>query len=202
MRHQTSLRNTCLALAGCLAIGVAVLTAPVPVWGQAAGMGGIGSSQTITARAKVQAIDLATREVTLVGPQGNAFAVHAGDAVHNLDKVKVGDSVVATYYASIVLVLSPPGTQVPDSQVNAAAARAAKGQVPAGAVSTKLIVTGTVVGVDLADHTISLVDPSGGMVHTFNVTDPRRQAALKRVKVGDSLTAIGTEAFAVALEPV
>ena len=31
---------------------------------------------------------------------------------------------------------------------------------------------------------------------------PRRQAALKRVKVGDSLTAIGTEAFAVALEPV
>ena len=26
--------------------------------------------------------------------------------------------------------------------------------------------------------------------------------ALKRVKVGDSLTAIGTEAFAIALEPV
>jgi hypothetical protein len=202
MRHQASLRNTCLALAGCLAIGVAGLTAPVPAWGQAAGMGGIGSSQTITARAKVQAIDLATREVTLVGPQGNAFAVHASDAVHNLDKVKVGDTVVATYYASIVLVLSSPGTKVPDSQVNAAAARAAKGQLPAGAVSTKLIVTGTVVGVDLADHTISLVDPSGGMVHTFNVTDPRRQAALKRVKIGDSLTAIGTEAFAVALEPV
>ena len=202
MRHPASLRNTCLALAGCLALGVAGLIAPVPAWGQAAGMGGIGSSQTITARAKVQAIDLATREVTLVGPQGNVFAVHAGDAVHNLDKVKVGDTVVATCYASIVLVLSAPGTQVPDNQVNAAAARAAKGQMPAGALSAKLIVTGTVVGVDLVNHTISLVNPSGGMVQTFNVTDPRRQAALKRVKVGDSLTAIGTEAFAVALEPV
>jgi predicted DNA-binding ribbon-helix-helix protein len=33
------------------------------------------------------------------------------------------------------------------------------------------------------------------MVHTFDVTDPQRQAALKRVKVGDSLTAIGTEAW-------
>ena len=65
-----------------------------------------------------------------------------------------------------------------------------------------MIVTGAVVGVDLANHTISLVNPSGGMVHTFDVTDPQRQAALKRVKVGDSLTAIGTEAFAVALEPV
>jgi hypothetical protein len=165
-------------------------------------MGGIGSSQTITARAKVQAIDLATREVTLVGPEGNVFTVHAGDAVRNLDKVKVGDTVVTTYYASVVLVLSAPGAQVPDNQVNVALARAAKGQMPAGALGTKLIVTGTVVGVDLANHTISLVDPSGGIVHTFNVTDPQRQAALRRVKVGDSLTAVGTEAFAIALAPV
>ena len=63
------------------------------------------------------------------------FTVHAGDAVRNLDKVKVGDTVVATYYASIVLVLSAPGTQVPDNQVNAARARAAKGQMPAGALA-------------------------------------------------------------------
>lgn len=202
MPHHASLRNTGLALAGCLALGVAGLSAHVPAWGQAAGMGGIGASQTITARAKVQAIDLATREVTLVGPEGNVFTVHASDAVRNLDKVKVGDTVVATYYASIALVLSAPGAQVPDNQVNAALARAAKGQMPAGALGTKVVVTGTVVGVDLVNHTISLVNPSGGMVHTFDVTDPHRQAALKRVKVGDSLTAIGTEAFAIMLEPV
>src|SRR5580698_10970739 len=202
MPHHASLRNICLALAGCLALGVAGLTAPVPAWGQASALGGIGSSQTITARAKVQAIDVAAREVTLVGPEGNVFTLHAGDAVRNLDKIKVGDTVVATYYASIMLVLSAPGTQVPDNQVNAAVARAAKGQMPAGALGTKIVVTGTVVGVDLVKHTISLVNPSGGLVHTFDVTDARQQAALKRVKVGDSLTAIGTEAFAVALEPV
>ena len=202
MPHYASLRNTCLALASCLALGIAGLTAPVPAWGQASGMGGLGSSQTITERVKVQAIDLATREVTLVGPESNVFTVHAGDAVRNLDKVKVGDTVVATYYASIVLVLSAPGTQVPDNQVNAARTRAAKGQMPAAALSTKMIVTGTVVGVDLVTHRISLVNSSGGMVHTLDVTDPQRQAALKRVKVGNSLTAIGTEAFAIALEPV
>jgi hypothetical protein len=202
MPHHASLRNTCLALAGCLALGVAGLTAPVPAWGPASAMGGIGSSQTITARAKVQAIDVAAREVTLVGPEGNVFTLHAGDAVRNLDKINVGDTVVATYYASIMLVLSAPGTQVPDNQVDAARARAAKGQMPAGALATRVIVTGTVVGVDLANHTISLVNPSGGKVQTFGVTDARQQAALKRVKVGDSLTAIGTEAFAIALEPV
>lgn len=202
MPHHASLRNTCLVLASCLALGVAGLAASAPARAQASGMGGIGSSQTITVRAKVQAIDLATREVTMVGPEGNIFTVHAGDAVHNLDRVKVGDTVVATYYASIMLVLSAPGTQIPDNQVNAAVARAAKGQMPAGALGTKIVVTGTVVAVNLVNHTISLVNPSGGMVHTFDVTDPRRQAALKRVKVGDSLTAVGTEAFAVSLEPV
>jgi hypothetical protein len=201
MRHHASLRNTCLALAGCLALGVAGLSAPVPAWGQAEGMGGIGSSQRITARAKVQAIDLANRQATLVGPQGNVFTVHVSDAVHNLDQVKAGDTVVVTYYASVVLVLSSPGTTIPADQANAAFARAPKGQVPAAALGTRVIVTGTVVGVDIPDNTISLVDPSGGLVHTFNVTDPRRRAALKRVKVGDTLTAIGTEALAIGLQP-
>ncbi len=202
MRQHAPLRNTCLALTAYVVLGVAGLIAPAPVWGQAAGMGGMGESHTVTERAQVKAIDLATREVTLVGPQGNVFGVHAGDAVRNLDKVKVGDTVVATFYSSTVLVLSAPGTKVPDNQVSAAAARAAKGAVPAAAVSTRAVVTGTVVGVDLNAHTISLVDPSGGLVHTFVVTDPRRQAALKRVKIGDSLTVIGTEAFAIALDPV
>ena len=62
--------------------------------------------------------------------------------------------------------------------------------------------TGTVVGVDLNANTISLVDPSGGVVHTFAVTEPRRLAALRHVKIGDSLTVIATEAFAVALDPL
>ena len=202
MRQHAPLRNTCLTLTACLALGLAGLAAPVPAWGQAAGMGGMGELHTVTERAQVKAINLATREVTLVGPQGNVFGVHAGDAVRNLDKVKVGDTVVATFYSSTMLVLSAPGSKIPDNQVTAAAARAAKGEVPAAAVSTKAVVTGTVVGVDLNAHTISLVDPSGGLVHTFAVTEPRRQAALKRVKIGDSLTVIGTEAFAIALDPV
>ena len=128
-------------------------------------------------------------------------ARRAGPDVRNFDKIKVGDTVVAKYYSSLLLVLSPVGVTTPDDMVAAAADRAAKGQVPAGAVGTRTIVTGTVVGVDLGAHTISLVDPSGGLVHTFNVTDPQRQAQLKQVNVGDNLTAIATEAFAIALDP-
>ena len=202
MRYLLSLRNTHLALTICLAVGASCLTAHNAAWGQASGMGGMGETQTIRARAEVKAIDLTKRQVTLVGPQGNVFQVHVGDAVRNLDKVKVGDTVVATYYGSVVLVLSAPGSTIPDDQATIAGARAPKGHTPAGGAAIKVVVTGTVVGVDLGAHTISLVEPSGGLVHTFTVRDPKRQAALKRVKVGNSLTAIGTEAVAVALDPV
>jgi beta-lactamase superfamily II metal-dependent hydrolase len=128
MRHHASLQHTCLALACCLALGIADLSAPVAAWGQAAGMGGMGSSQTITVRAQVKAIDLTKREATLIGPEGNAILIHVSGAVQNLDKVKVGDTVVATYYASIALVLSAPGIKTPEDQLAAAAARAPKGQ--------------------------------------------------------------------------
>ena len=58
-------------------------------------------------------------------------------------------------------------------------------ELPAAALATKMIVTGTVVGVgDLVKHTISLVNPSGGIVHTFDVTDPGRQAALETDQSG------------------
>ena len=112
MRQHASPRNTCLALTVCLAFGIAGLTAPVPAWDRRPRIGGMGESlHTITERAQVKAIDMATREVTLVGPQGDVFAVHAGDAVRNLDKVKVGDTVVATFYTSTMLVLSASGTR-------------------------------------------------------------------------------------------
>ena len=190
------------------ALGGLVLAVPIaaplltrPALAQSSDMMGGGSSQLVTARAKVTAINAAKRDVTLVGAAGNTVVVRAGEDVRNFDKIKVGDTVVAKYYSSLLLVLSPAGVTTPDDMVAAAADRAAKGQVPAGAVATRTIVTGTVVGVDPGAHTISLVDPSGGLVRTFDVTDPQRQARLKDVKVGDSLTAISTEAFAVALDP-
>ncbi len=201
MKQSKALRSACLALGIGLAGAAGAMLTPGTALAQAGGMGGMGESAVATARAVVKAIDLAKRQVTLVGPQGNVFVVHASEAVQNLDQVKVGDTVVARYFASVVLVLSAPGTPIPSDQMTSAMAHAPKGQMPAGAVGDRIVVTGTVVAVDPVGHTISLVDPAGGLVRSFTVTDPRRQAALKRVKVGDTLTAIVTEALAVALSP-
>jgi len=188
----------------CLAFA-AISSLPVPgsgsAWAQASGMGGAGQSDLVTVRARVTAIDQNTRKVTLVGPQGNTFTVVASDEVRNLSQVKPGDTVVVRYHSSVVFVLGAPGTQAPENSMSVAGGRAAPGQMPAGVAGTRLVVTGLVVGVDPVAHTVSLVDRSGGAVRTIDVVDPERQKQLVRIKVGDTITAVISEAIAVSVEP-
>ena len=192
----TAIRSAALAAALLLSPTLA-LTAhaqPTPV--------GVGSSDTITIRAKGAKIDLAHRLVTLTGPEGNSVTVKVSEDVRNLAQVRPGMTVLARYYASTVLVLSPPGVAIPEDSVTAAGARAAQGQLPGAAIGDRTVITGLVVGVDLTAHTLSLVDPKGGRVRTLQVSDPERQAQLRAVKVGDKLTVITTAALAVSVEPV
>lgn len=58
-----------------------------------------------------------------------------------------------------------------------------------------------VVGVNPAANTISLVNPAGGEVRTYNVTTQAGREQLPRVKIGDSLTAMNTQVLVVAITP-
>ncbi|MGE5441757.1 MAG: hypothetical protein ACM3Q0_01675 [Bacteroidota bacterium] len=142
-----------------------------------------------------------TRTLTLVGPQGETKTLKVGEQVQNLAQVKPGDTVVARYYESIAYVLAPPGTKLPDDILAVAGARAAPGEMPAGGVASKIVVTGLVVGVNPVSHTISLVDPAGGEIRTIAVTDPQAQEMMKMITVGDTITAYVTEAVVAAVEP-
>lgn len=168
---------------------------------QASGMAGLGESDTISLRATVKSVDLKSRVVTLVGPLGNTLALKVSDEVRNLPQVRPGNKVIVRYHAAVAYVLAPKGTKLPDDSLTAAGVRAAPGQLPAGAVGSKLVVTGTVVGVDPVAHTLQLVNPSGGMVRTVDVVTPEGQKNMGLIKVGDTITAIITEAVAVAVEP-
>jgi hypothetical protein len=167
---------------------------------QAADMAGIGRSESVSARATVTSIDQATRTVTLQGAGGNTIALKVSDEVRNLPQVKVGDTVIAHYFTSTAYVLSPPGAKLPDDALTVAGARAAPGDLPAGVLGTKLVVTGLVVGVDPALHTVSLVDPAGGAIRTISVVTPEGQQNLHLVKIGDTITAIISEAVLVGVE--
>jgi Cu/Ag efflux protein CusF len=61
---------------------------------------------TIKGTVTVAAIDMKTRIVTLVGPEGRKFKVAAGKEIP-LEKVKVGDKVNAEYTEAVAIAVEP-----------------------------------------------------------------------------------------------
>lgn len=191
-------------LALCLMLIPAItLFAPTgPAWAQAAGMFGTGDSDTITIKATVKAVDPKDRSLTLVGPNGETKTIKVGPEVQNLPQVKAGDTVVAHYVDSVAYVVAPAGTKSPDDMLAVAEAQSAPGALPAAAMAGKAVITGVVVGINKSAHTISVVKPDGGEVRTFTIKNPDYQDLLSSAKVGDSITAVVSEAIVVAVEPM
>lgn len=162
----------------------------------------VPESEATTIQAKITAINTKTRAVTLAGAEGSRVTVTAGPAVR-LEKLKVGDRVNAQYYRSVAFLVKPPagggGTPVSDDQITQVIAQPA--QAPGGVGVRLTRVSGTVVGIDMAAHRVDLVNPSGGGVYSIDVTDPSRIAMLGSLKVGDTITAVVSQALAVSIEP-
>jgi Cu/Ag efflux protein CusF len=163
----------------------------------------VPQSEMATIHAKITAINPNTRDVTLQGRSGHSLTVTAGPVVR-LDMLKVGDTVNAKYYRSVAFMVSPPkgGMGVPaPSEDEIAQVIARPTQAPGGIGLRVTKVSGTVVGIDLAAHSVDLVDPSGGGIYTIDVTDPGRIAMLSDLKVGDTITAVVSQVLAVSIEP-
>ena len=184
-----------------LAIGIAAaLTAPVAAQtGNAAvatAPGKAVAAQTMKITATITAIDKATRDVTLKGPQGNLVTVTAGPEVKNFDKLKVGDQVDLRYVEALTLELKKGGGLVVSRTVEAGAAGAKPGEMPAGAVGRQVTIVADVVAVDPAKQTVTLKGPKQSV--DLRIQDPEQ---FKRIAKGDQVEAKYTQALAIAVEP-
>ncbi len=65
-------------------------------------------TRSVSVSATVEALDVATRSVTLRGPKGNRVTLTVGEQVKNLGEVKVGDLVTAGYTESIDIAVTTP----------------------------------------------------------------------------------------------
>src|SRR5216684_3818695 len=61
--------------------------------------------------------------------------------------------------------------------------------------------TVTVVGVDLANNTVSVIEGSAGVVHTYRANTPAKQEMLKKTKVGDVVIGLRTPLTVTAISP-
>ncbi len=150
----------------------------------------------VTVSATVEAIDKATRLVTLKGPQGKLHTVTAGPEVRNFEQVKVGDVVTVRYLEALTLTLMKDGKELRSMTETPGAARAPAGERQAGVVANQTEVTANVVALDAATQTVTLKGPT----RTVDLKVPDA-GQFKLIKVGDQIKAVFTEAMALSVEP-
>lgn len=161
---------------------------------------GISTVVTYSIDATISAIDPVKRTVTFTGPAGRSLTSNVGPGV-KMDTNKVGDRVSVAYEERLSFVLSGPNTATPSGRDVSVTAAATTGARAAGVMADQTVANWLVTGVNTSANTISLVNPNGGEVRTYNVSTPEGRAQLPRVKTGDRLTAIDTSVLVVAISP-
>jgi hypothetical protein len=149
----------------------------------------------VTRTATIEAIDRAGRLITLKSPEGNLATVYADRHVRRFDELKVGDTVTATYYESIAILVRQPGDPAPVPTSEAIVP--GKGPAPGGTGAVQETVTVTVQAIDRANQAVTVKRPDGGLV-SFRVRDPKQ---LEKVKAGDTVDVTSTRSLLVSVTP-
>ena len=179
------------------AIGLALAPSTAPAQGATVS----SDSQRVSGVLTVKAVDLPSRHMVVTDSAGDEYELKVPTSVRNFEQIKPGHKIKATYTLATEFVISRPNTPLPKDAEASITARAAKGELPAGVVANHVVVTGAVLGIDMAKHTLKIVSPQGGEVHTIYVRNADRQKAMAKLKVGDTITAYITESLVVAVSP-
>ena len=180
-----------LAASGTAALAAAALTL-------AGARVSYAQSKTITGETKnmtvsVEAIEKASREVTVKKPDGTYDVFYIPEGIKRFDTLKIGDKITAKYYENMVVTLKAPGEK-PVDQASAAAVKAAGGS--AGTVSHQRTITATITAIDPKVPSITFSGPKNWSYST-RVQDTK---ALAKVKVGDKVDITWTEAEVLSIE--
>lgn len=154
----------------------------------------------VEVQATVQKIDIKTREVTLMGPDGNLVTITAGDEVKRLSEIKKGDIVAAEYLTYMSAEFRKP-TAAEEKQpllVISAAGRAPKGMPPGAEVGA---IIKAVVSIEIINRPSMLVTIKGprGNYTTIPVED---ELLITEIKVGQRLIMTYAEVVAMSLVKV
>ena len=116
-------------------------------------------ANTVEATATITAINAATREITLKGPQGNELIVEAGPDVKNFAQLKVGDQVKMQYLEALTLELKKGSTAVVSRVDDVGGAAAKPGERPGAVVGSRTTIVAEVMALDAAKQTVTLRGP-------------------------------------------
>ena len=141
----------------------------------------VSSSEVESTVAKVEAVDLKARKVTLSSLQGDLFIIHVGKEAVNLPQVKKGDMVDISYGRELKVWMAEPGEVV--NEQSTVVVRAKPGSKPQGMGVTETNVTAKILALDKTNE-LAKLELANGKVVTVKVQNPEN---LNKVKVGDTL---------------
>lgn len=154
------------------------------------------ASQTVTATARVEAINHESREVTLLLENGETFTSQVSDDARNLDQVNVGDVVYAHYTESVsIRVVESDGAE-PEAYVQEDLARTAEGKMPGVAAMESAVATAIVEEINLENNTFKLREPDGE-IRQYTARNPSN---LRMAEVGDKVITTVTTSVVITVE--
>ena len=152
-----------------------------------------GEAKVVTAT--VEAIERASRQITLKNTDGTYEILDVPASVKRFDGLKVGDTVKARYYETVVFRLKEPGEKAVDSATGATTPTPG-GAKPAGTMAAQRTITATITAIDPKVPSISFTGPNG-WAYSTRVEDKNN---LSKVKVGDQVDITWTAAALVSFE--
>src|SRR5262249_23047264 len=141
------------------------------------------------------AIDPATRSVTLRAENGDEDTFTVGPEVTRFNQLKVGDTIKATYYESLVFQLRKPDQPAPTTGVAVGGGKLQ--DAPGGAIAAQQTMTVTVKAVDMNAPSIT-VTTADGRTMTRKIADKKN---LEGVSPGDHIDITYSEALMIAAVP-
>jgi Cu/Ag efflux protein CusF len=152
--------------------------------------------QTMTGT--VKAINAETREITLMGEDGELTTITAGEEVERFSEIAVGDAITFDVYTFLKAEFrEPTAEEIAEPVVIVAeAAKATMEDAPAGAVGA---VMKAVVTIEVLDrvHMLATVQGPGGNYLTIQMED---KDLITKLHIGQVVILTYAEAIAVSLE--
>ena len=173
--------------AAVLAVGIGLPERQASAQLQAVPREGVSFNDTVTARVTVETVDTDTRTVAFNLPNGRLVLLPVANSVTNLGTIDDGSLATVTYTEVVTMLnLRQKGPGSKEARKDQMSPRPNRTDVEAGRFTL------TVVGVDLAKNTVSVISGDGGAVRTYSATSIAKQDMLKKIKVGDVVIGMTT----------
>jgi hypothetical protein len=157
------------------------------------------TDRLVQVTARVDAIDVRERLVSLSGPGGTA-TISVAPEVRNLEQVQVGDEVVVSYYQGIAAQMRKHGAPNKCFGNSTAMVRAPEGERPARAVGQTIATTVRIESVDISRNTVTF-RREDGLVRTLPIHTPEGRTFIRKLLPGDNVDVMYTEAMAIEVVP-